>query len=112
MKRTLLAAVLTPFALPALAEKPLTERLEYGKEVYIKTCARCHDTGADEAPVITKPEQWSQRSDLWEAVLFEHANAGYGLMPGSGGDPALQEYDIDAAAEYIMSEIFPERGTD
>ena len=112
MKRTLLAVLLSPLALPALADKPLTERLKYGKEVYIKTCARCHDSGADGAPMISRPDQWSQRSDLWEAVLFEHANAGYGLMPGAGGDPALQEYDIDAAAEYIMSEIFPERGTD
>jgi cytochrome c5 len=112
MRRKLVALVLTAVALPTMAAKPLTERLGHGKEVYLKTCARCHDTGVDGAPMLSMPDQWSGRSDLWEAVLFEHANQGYGLMPGAGGDPSLQEYDIDAAAEYIMSGIFPECATD
>jgi len=79
---------------------------------YEHACADCHETGKNDAPRTGDPSAWADRSALWEAVLFEHANAGYGLMPGAGGDPALQEYDIDAAAEYIMSQIFPGRGTD
>ncbi|MBT4518734.1 MAG: hypothetical protein HOC23_01910 [Halieaceae bacterium] len=112
MKQSLLALMLIPCALPALAEKPHPERLEHGRQVYLQTCSGCHDTGDSGAPLLSEPGQWSQRSDLWEAVLFKHANEGYGLMPAEGGDPQLQEYDVDAAAEYMMSEIFPERTTD
>lgn len=112
MTRTMLALILTPVALVAMADQPLTERLEYGRQVYADYCASCHDGGEAGAPMLSKPEQWSQRSDLWDAVLFEHANKGYGQMPAGGGDAALKEYDIDAAAEYIMSQVFPERATD
>ncbi len=112
MIRTILAWVLASGALVAMANPPLTERLEYGKRVYADRCASCHDTGTAGAPILSNPEQWSERSDLWDAILFEHANKGYGQMPAGGGDAALQEYDIDAAAEYIMSEVFPERATD
>ena len=112
MKRISLLVLLTPFALGALAENPHTERLQHGKQVYLAACASCHDTGESGAPMLSRPEQWSERSELWEAVLLEHANKGYGQMPGEGGDASLQEYDVDAAAEYILSRVFPERTTD
>jgi cytochrome c5 len=111
MTRKFLAWTLAPAALAALAGGPLTERLEHGKQVYTDHCASCHDTGKAGAPMLSRPGQWTERSDLWDAVLFEHAKQGYGQMPG-GGDAALQEYDIAAAAEYIMSVVFPERATD
>jgi cytochrome c5 len=112
MMRALLALLMISFALNATAGKPLTERVKHGKQVYVQSCASCHDTGKSGAPMLSQPEQWSQRSDLWEAALFKHANEGYGLMPSGGGNQELQEYDVDAAAEYIMSEIYPDRATD
>ena len=112
MIRARLVLLLIFSALNAAAGRPLTERVNHGKQVYIQSCAVCHDTGKSGAPMLSEPEQWSQRSDLWEAIMFKHANEGYGLMPSGGGNQDLKEYDVDAAAEYMMSEIFPERATD
>lgn len=84
------------------------ERLSHGKEIYEFACASCHDPGAGPAPDIGQRDDWSNRSRLWCAVLFEHAKEGYLDMPSRGGRPELTGKDVDAAAEYMLSVTFPE----
>jgi cytochrome c5 len=84
------------------------ERLALGKETYERVCASCHDSGAQGAPRIGVPEDWSDRSDMWEAVLMPHARAGYLEMPGKGGHPELSDKEVDAAAEYMLGRTLPE----
>ena len=84
------------------------ERLSHGKHIYAEACASCHDPGAGPAPTIGRQDEWSDRSRLWCAVLFEHAGKGYLDMPAKGGDPGLMGKDVDAAAEYMLSVTFPE----
>jgi cytochrome c5 len=95
----------SPSAVPAAApEDPTsTERLLSGREAYEKVCAGCHETGADGAPRTDDPAAWSDRSSLWQAVLFEHARAGYIDMPARGGDETLTDPVVEAAAEYMLS---------
>jgi cytochrome c5 len=112
MRTAVLCLSLLTLATPALAETPLTQRLQEGKAVYARSCASCHDAGTDGAPMLSRPDQWSERSDLWEGVLFEHAREGIGKMPGKGGDQALPTADMEAAAEYILSVVYPDRTTD
>jgi cytochrome c5 len=83
-------------------------RLEDGRIVYAEVCARCHDLGVDGAPVIGRTQDWSGRSNLWEAVLFKHAQQGYLGMPARGGQQDLSEYDVGVAAEYMLSISRPE----
>ena len=80
-----------------------SERLEYGRKVYDENCASCHDNGEKAAPVTGNTKDWEGRSNLWEAILFEHANAGYLEMPAKGGATSLTEYAVDAAAEYMLT---------
>lgn len=84
------------------------ERLRHGKEIYTYVCASCHDPGASAAPDIGRKEDWSSRSRLWCAVLFEHAKSGYLGMPAKGGREELTGKDVDAAAEYMLGVTFPE----
>lgn len=84
------------------------ERLSLGQETYEQACASCHDTGKDGAPLTGNPKHWSNRSDLWEAVLFKHANSGYLEMPGKGGHSELTENSVNAAVEYMLSVTFPD----
>ena len=79
-----------------------------GVEVYRNTCSACHDEGANGAPRIGHPEDWSGRSPLWEAVLFEHAKTGFLDMPAKGGNEALDDADVGKAAEYMLRSTFPE----
>ena len=45
---------------------------------------------------------------MWQAVLFEHARAGYFDMPGKGGRRDLSDEAVEAATEYMLEKTFPE----
>lgn len=85
-----------------------TDRLALGEATYASACASCHDAGEDGAPRTGVREDWSERSDLWQAVLFNHAKAGYLQMPGKGGQPELTDEAVEAATEFMLGRTFPE----
>ena len=121
MKTYLIAILLLLCTAGALADQtPIREaegtwrehRLAWGRELYGKYCASCHDPGQSDAPAIRDRKAWDQRSPLWSAVLFDHAKAGYLDMPARGDHPELSDVAVDAAAEYLLSETYPELPVD
>lgn len=94
---------------PTAEQVSRQNRLLTGREVYGEFCASCHDTGLQGAPVIGNPADWEGRSQLWQAVLMEHAEAGYLDMPARGGAAELPELSVSYAVEYMMLETFPEK---
>ena len=104
-----LAALLSLSATAVAAESvPVSQRLKDGEAIYNYACARCHDTGEGDAPIVGETGRWQDRSKLWEAVLFEHARKGYLAMPAGGGDTRLTDYDIEVAAEYMAQRSNPD----
>lgn len=85
-----------------------SDRQALGEATYASACASCHDAGEGNAPRTGVREDWSERSDLWQAVLFNHAKAGYLEMPGKGGQPELTDQAVEAATEYMLGLTFPE----
>jgi cytochrome c5 len=85
-----------------------SERLEDGHKAYTAHCSSCHEKGENGAPSIQNKEDWAGRSNLWDAVLFEHANSGYLNMPAKGSNEQMSEYSVDAAAEYMLYRVYPE----
>jgi cytochrome c5 len=85
-----------------------TDRQALGESTYAAACASCHEAGEGNAPRTGVREDWAERSDLWQAVLFNHAKAGYLEMPGKGGQPELSDQAVEAAAEYMLGLTFPE----
>jgi len=85
-----------------------TRYLELGRETYEKACASCHDEGDDGAPIKGDRDSWSGRSQLWSAVLLEHAKSGYLDMPTKGGEDDLSDRAVESASEYMLNETFPE----
>jgi len=85
-----------------------SDRLEDGSKAYEAACASCHETGVDNAPVTGNTKDWAGRSNLWDAVLSEHAQKGYLRMPAKGGSVDTSEYDVDAAAEYMLTITHPD----
>jgi cytochrome c5 len=112
MRTTLALCLFNPAMLVSAESKPLSERMQGGEKIYRAACARCHDSGAGGAPLIGQQQSWEGRSDLWEAVLFEHAENGYLSMPAQGGDSRLTDYEAEAAAEFMVQSSFPERPAD
>ncbi len=83
------ASPVVPAPDSARSESWRESQLERGQEVYEAACAACHDQGEGNAPAIGDQTAWSERSDLWTAVLSGHAQAGYFDMPEKGGHSEL-----------------------
>ena len=108
MKLLLTISAVVGLVLAVSVESADSERLADGRKAYEAVCAECHETGLKGAPRTGHAEDWENRSDLWEAILFEHANNGFLAMPAKGGEKNLPEYSVDAAAEYMLSLTHPE----
>ena len=78
-----------------------------GATAYQENCARCHAAGEHGAPRTGKPDDWEVRSSLWQAVLMEHAKQGFFDMPARGGNPQLPDDVVNAAAQYMLEQTFP-----
>jgi cytochrome c5 len=89
-----------------------SERLDDGKRSYELICAKCHETGVEGAPIVGDKDDWADRSHLWEAVLTEHAKKGYLKMPARGDADYATDYDVGAAAEYMLTITHPELAPD
>jgi cytochrome c5 len=83
-----------------------------GEAAYAEHCAGCHETGMLGAPREGAPEDWEARSSLWQAVLMEHARTGYFDMPARGGKTHLPDEVVNAAAEFMLEQTFPNRPED
>lgn len=83
-----------------------------GQAAYVEHCAGCHETGMLGAPREGEPDDWQGRSDLWQAVLMEHAKTGFFEMPARGGKSDLPDDVVSAAAEYMLEITFPDRPKD
>ncbi len=113
MKPTQILTTLSSLALLLLGGAAgASERLDDGKRTYEKVCSSCHETGVEGAPIVGNKEDWSGRSDLWEAVLVEHAEKGFVKMPAKGNAEYATDYDVSAAAEYMLTLTHPEMGHD
>jgi pseudoazurin len=75
-----------------------------GEAIYKTTCFACHGTGAANAPMITKKDQWAPRVANGLPALIETAIKGKGAMPAKGGNPALTDAEIKAAILYMTKE--------
>ena len=80
-----------------------------GASAYKDYCAGCHETGMLGAPIVGETSEWADRSQLWDAVLFDHAQTGYLEMPAKGGRMDLPDDLVKAAAEYMLEVTFPDR---
>ena len=83
-----------------------------GEQAYTENCAGCHETGMLGAPREGEPQDWEGRSNLWQAVLMDHAKTGHFDMPARGGKTELPEDVINAAAQYMLEATFPDRPKD
>ena len=83
-----------------------------GEAAYLEHCAGCHETGMLGAPREGEPIDWQARSNLWQAVLMEHAKTGFFEMPARGGKMDLPDEVVEAAAEYMLERTFPDRPED
>lgn len=76
-----------------------------GNEVYDAACMACHNTGAAGAPKLGDAGAWSGRVEKGLDTLVSHAINGFNAMPAKGGCGSCSDADIEAAVEYMVSEV-------
>lgn len=91
------------------ANDKLTANSVNGEVAYGRYCAGCHETGMMGAPMVGDADEWADRSELWDAVLLDHAITGYLEMPARGGRMDLPDEIVKAAAEFMLETTFPDR---
>jgi len=80
-----------------------------GPQVYNAACNACHGAGIGGAPTLTDAANWTARIDQGTDTLYDHAINGYqgsaGYMPPKGGRLDLSDEEIQAAVDYMVSEV-------
>jgi cytochrome c5 len=92
-------ALMTAVQAPAQESKS-AERLQYGRQVFVRNCAVCHTTLS---PRIGDREAWAPFLQMDEKALVDAVISGGGSMAPRAGRPSLSDDDIKAAVQYIVS---------
>lgn len=92
------------FGVVACGETPLPEP-SLGQVLYEKNCKVCHAQGLNGAPILGNSKMWEKRAEQGKAVLVQHAEEGFGLMPAKGGNAELSKKDITAVVQYMLANL-------
>ena len=80
-----------------------------GKVIYDQLCHACHESGAGGSPKISDKGAWASRIAQGEETLLKHAIEGFtgksGIMPARGGNPSLNDAQVKATVEWMMSQV-------
>lgn len=82
-----------------------TAEARSGQQVYDKFCAACHTPGVLNAPRINNAEDWEPRLAQGMETVFQHAWEGYNAMPAKGTCSNCSKEEIQAAIDYMVSDI-------
>lgn len=101
-----IAARLRPVADEGFTLKDVNapKQLQSGEAVFKAVCAACHATGAAGAPKVGDAGAWSARIAQGAATLFEHAIKGIRAMPAKGGNPDLDDVEVQRAVVYMANQ--------
>lgn len=78
--------------------------LKAGDAVYKAVCAACHDTGAAGAPKVGDAGAWSARIGQGQSTLVSNAIKGIRAMPAKGGNPDLDNLEVERAVVYMANQ--------
>lgn len=75
-----------------------------GTDVYMFACMNCHAAGLADSPLVGNKAEWAPRINMGKSALYESALRGKGRMPAKGGHDHLQDNEIMAAVDYMVSQ--------
>lgn len=78
--------------------------LQTGNAVYTAVCAACHASGAAGAPKIGVAGDWGPRLAQGYDTLAKHAIEGIRAMPAKGGNPDLDNVEVERALVYMANQ--------
>lgn len=75
------------------------------EDVYSGLCASCHDTGLNDAPLVSDKGAWEQRlAERGIDGLHNSSINGRDLMPAKGGDPRLTDDEVKNTVYFMLEQ--------
>ncbi len=71
------------------------------QEIYNKTCAMCHGTGAANAPIAHNADAWKPRLAKTVPVLVKNAKSGINAMPPMGMCADCTDAELKSVIEFM-----------
>ena len=78
--------------------------LQAGDAVYTAVCAACHSAGVAGAPKVGAAGDWTARLAQGYDTLIKHAIEGIRAMPAKGGNPDLDNLEVERAVVYMANQ--------
>ncbi len=78
--------------------------LQAGDAVYTAVCAACHSAGVAGAPKVGAAGDWTARLSQGYDTLVKHAIEGIRAMPAKGGNPDLDNLEVERAVVYMANQ--------
>jgi cytochrome c5 len=75
-----------------------------GKAVYDKVCFACHQVSVANSPKLGDKAAWAPRIQTGLDSLMQSVIKGKGAMPPKAGNPALNDAEIRAAVDFMVSQ--------
>ncbi len=80
-----------------------------GPQVFNEACIVCHGNGIGGAPMLNDRAAWESRIAQGMDTLYRHAIEGYtgstGYMPPKGARLDLSDAEVNAAVDYMLSQL-------
>ena len=94
---------IAPIAKLDLVDADATKTLKSGEDVYKAVCTTCHAAGVAGAPKFGNAGDWKPRIAEGVDTLWDHALKGYKGMPAKGGNPDLDDIEVERAVVYMAN---------
>ncbi|MDP4908342.1 MAG: c-type cytochrome [Burkholderiaceae bacterium] len=94
---------IAPIAKLELVDASGPKIFKTGVQVYKAACAGCHDAGAAGAPKFADAAAWAGPNATGLQSMVANAIKGKGAMPAKGGNPSLDDFEIERAVVYMAN---------
>ena len=74
-----------------------------GEQVFNQVCKTCHDAGLAGAPKFSDKAAWSKVIAQGQGTAVDHALKGIRGMPPKGGNPDLDDVEVERAVVYMAN---------
>lgn len=99
-----IASRIKPVAGFALVDANAPKVLKTGQQVYDSTCSACHTAGIAGAPKLGDKAAWAPLIKEGYESLLQIALHGKGAMPAKGGNPTLDDIEVERAMVHMANQ--------
>lgn len=98
-----IAKRISPVAKLDLVDASGPKVFKTGEQVYKAVCAGCHTAGVAGAPKFGDTASWGPAVKTGLNTMVMNAIKGKNAMPAKGGNPALDDFEINRAVVYMAN---------